>query len=275
MNNYEKLGIDPGSSEEQIKAAWKKLVKQNHPDLHPDDPDATERVAKINAAYDALLKGDTGEEEFEVPNEDTIYEFYRANGRGGFAFSQGFRSFGNANVSAVVRIELKDLIAGKEIDVFYNCPCVAPDGSRIIEHRNKKIKIDCDTPVDRPLVFKGEGVNIHSNFPPGDLHVNLIVHGDDEHQINGVDIHMARELSLVDAVVGTDFIISTMDNKKIKITVPPGTQSGTMFKVTGKGFKLTHGRADMFVHAKVNIPEITDSNAAEQFKSAMAKIGLI
>src|SRR5678816_952236 len=55
------LGIEPGASPTQIKAAWRRLARANHPDLTGDDPAAsrlaTRRMAEINDAYAVLTRG--------------------------------------------------------------------------------------------------------------------------------------------------------------------------------------------------------------------------
>lgn len=60
MNPYEVLGISPGASQEEIKSAYRKLVKQYHPDQFSDNPLqnlAQEKLAEINEAYNMLSNG--------------------------------------------------------------------------------------------------------------------------------------------------------------------------------------------------------------------------
>lgn len=60
MNPYEVLGVKPGASQEEIKSAYRKLVKQYHPDQYVDNPLkdlAQEKLAEINKAYDMLKNG--------------------------------------------------------------------------------------------------------------------------------------------------------------------------------------------------------------------------
>lgn len=57
---YSVLGVSPGSSEDEIKSAYRRLAKQYHPDLHPNDPGAAARMNEINAAYEQLKNGQTG-----------------------------------------------------------------------------------------------------------------------------------------------------------------------------------------------------------------------
>lgn len=51
---YEVLGISPGATKEEIKKAYRKKAKQYHPDLHPGDEQAAEKMNEINIAYDRL-----------------------------------------------------------------------------------------------------------------------------------------------------------------------------------------------------------------------------
>ncbi|MGL4772389.1 MAG: J domain-containing protein [Clostridium sp.] len=63
MNPYEVLGVKPGASQEEIKSAYRKLVKQYHPDKYVDNPLqelAKEKMAEINEAYNMLSSNNNG-----------------------------------------------------------------------------------------------------------------------------------------------------------------------------------------------------------------------
>lgn len=51
---YRVLGVSSGASEEEVKAAYRHLAKKYHPDLHPDDPEAAQKMNEINAAYEQI-----------------------------------------------------------------------------------------------------------------------------------------------------------------------------------------------------------------------------
>jgi len=51
---YKVLGISPNASQDEIKKAYRQLAKKYHPDLHPNDPNANQRMNEINEAYDML-----------------------------------------------------------------------------------------------------------------------------------------------------------------------------------------------------------------------------
>lgn len=52
---YKVLGVPQGASQDEIKKAYRKKAKECHPDLHPDDPSAPQRMKEVNEAYDMLM----------------------------------------------------------------------------------------------------------------------------------------------------------------------------------------------------------------------------
>ncbi len=52
---YQVLGVSPGASQEEIKRAYRQKAKECHPDLHPDDPNANQKMNEVNEAYDLLM----------------------------------------------------------------------------------------------------------------------------------------------------------------------------------------------------------------------------
>ena len=66
---YEVLGIQRGATDDEIKKAYRAKCKRWHPDLNPNDPTAEEHFKEVQAAYDAITKGDTRSEERRVGKE--------------------------------------------------------------------------------------------------------------------------------------------------------------------------------------------------------------
>ena len=56
---YSVLGVTESADDAEIKSAYRRLTKQYHPDLHPDDPSCAEKMSEINAAYDLIKDADS------------------------------------------------------------------------------------------------------------------------------------------------------------------------------------------------------------------------
>ena len=100
MNPYDVLGVKPGASQEEIKSAYRKLVKQYHPDQYGDNPLkdlAQEKLAEINKAYDMLKNGG-----------DTSYN----------SSSNGYNaSYNSYNSNTAIYAEIRSLIQMRNITV--------------------------------------------------------------------------------------------------------------------------------------------------------------
>ena len=98
---YEVLGIQRGASDEEIKKAYRAKCKRWHPDLNPNDPTAEEHFKEVQAAYDAITKGETGPQMGGNPYGQQSYGGYQQQsygqqnyGFGGFDGFEGFDPFG-------------------------------------------------------------------------------------------------------------------------------------------------------------------------------------
>ena len=98
---YEVLGIQRGASDEEIKKAYRAKCKRWHPDLNPNDPTAEEHFKEVQAAYDAITKGETGPQMGGSPYGQQSYggyqqQSYGQQNYGGFGFDgfEGFDPFG-------------------------------------------------------------------------------------------------------------------------------------------------------------------------------------
>ena len=77
---------------------------------------------------------------------------------------------------------------------------------------------------------------------------------DDFFSRSGTDIKCEAEIGFVQAALGCKIKIRTIDNSRVEMEIPPGTHSGTVFRLKGLGLKNYRGRGDQLVAIKVMIP---------------------
>ena len=89
---YEVLGVQKGCSEDDIKKAYRRLAKQYHPDLNPDDPTAEEKFKEVGEAYEVLSNADKRAryDQYGFAGVDPSYGAGQGAGAGGFGGASGF-----------------------------------------------------------------------------------------------------------------------------------------------------------------------------------------
>ena len=121
-NYYEILGVDKSATQAEIKSAYRKLVKQYHPDLHPNDPEAAAKFKEINEANEVLSdeqKRAAYDYQLEHPGAGNFGGGFSGQGFGGFGdfsdiFSDLFSGFGGGGASSSRTAEKE---RGKDITI--------------------------------------------------------------------------------------------------------------------------------------------------------------
>jgi molecular chaperone DnaJ len=97
----------------------------------------------------------------------------------------------------------------------------------------------------------------HNNGASGDLIVVLHVAPHRYYERDGIDLYCAVPVAMAQAALGAELTIKSLDDKKIKIKIPAGTQHGKMLRVKGEGVPL-HGstrKGDLYLKILIKIPE--------------------
>jgi molecular chaperone DnaJ len=165
-------------------------------------------------------------------------------GRGQIRYQQGFFSIARTCTSCGG--------AGQVI----NDPCPKCKGEgRVVKQRTLEVKVPAGVEEGMRMRYAGQGEPGFFGGPSGDLYVVLHVKEHAFFERDGHHLHCSIPVSFSQAALGAEIEIPTLEGTH-KLKVPEGTQSGTVFKVRGKGIPVLngHGKGDLVVEVKVQVP---------------------
>jgi molecular chaperone DnaJ len=160
---------------------------------------------------------------------------------------------------------------GKTIET----PCPECRGSgRVRKTRKIDVKIPAGVESGSRLRISGEGEAGLRGGSPGDLYIYIYVKKHPEFERQGDDIYSEVKISMAQATLGTNIMVSTLDGK-VELKIPEGTQYGTSFRLRGRG--VTHlrgqGRGDHYVKVKISTPTRLTGEQRELFKKLALSFG--
>jgi molecular chaperone DnaJ len=135
-------------------------------------------------------------------------------------------------------------------------PCSTCGGAgQVARERELTLKIPAGVDTGSRLRRPGEGEAGLRGGPPGDLYVVLSVKPHKTFRREGEDIYLELPITFPQAALGTDVEVPTIDGVE-RISIPEGTQTGTIVKLRGKGVPRLHGggRGDELVVVNVVTP---------------------
>ena len=285
---YKILGVSRDAKLTEIRAAYRKLAKQYHPDVSKEK-DAEEKYKEINEAYEVLKdpekrqKYDTlgmnwqSGQDFTPPPGWQHVEF--GGDMGGFSdffqtiFGGGGRNFGgfqdifsNASsfhnpaqkdIEVSVTLSLKDVIKGGVHNFAFN-------GS----NGKKDIKVNLPQGITEGTKIKLPG----QADGGGDIYVTVHIEPDRFFEVNGYDLISEINIPVFDAVLGKNITVKTLDGE-VTVKMPAGMQNGQQLRIKGKGMPKRDGtNGDLYVKIKINIPKRLTSKQKDLWQE-LAKLG--
>lgn len=166
-----------------------------------------------------------------------------------------------------------DKCGGKGTIVKDPCPHCKGKGT-VRKHRNIKLNIPAGVDTGNIIPMRGQGEAGTNGGPAGDLYVNIRVAPSSKFKREGFDIYLDTHISFAKATLGTSLKVLTIDGE-VKYDVPQGTQSGTVFRLRGKGVTKVngHGRGDQYVNVIVDIPKSLNQKQKEALYKFMEASG--
>lgn len=157
---------------------------------------------------------------------------------------------------------------GEGTTISNKCTSCKGEG-RVYGEETVHIEIPAGVQEGIQLSMSGKGNAGERGGPAGDLIILIEVENHPELQREGLNVVYDLHISFTDAVFGTQLEVPTIDGKA-KIKIPPGTQSGKIFRLKGKGFPAinSYERGDEMIHVNVWTPQ----NVSSEEKAALEKL---
>ena len=254
---YEILGVGESATADEIKKAYRRIAKENHPDKNPGDKAAEERFKAATEAYDTLSDQE----------KRTKYDRLRklgGVGDGGFGFGFRPRTTSSPGTESGGSFDddyadfMRNFGTRTQRERYSNQPEGGSGFSGGLEDLlgnlfgggkkssgKQPVESDEPQPTDDPF-FKRKGNNAY------------------------VDLN----LNIAQAILGSKVRVRTPSGKKVTVKIPAGTEGEKVLRVSGMGYQSMAGTGDLFIRLHLVMPKNLSEEEQEAVKEAMEKLGL-
>jgi DnaJ-class molecular chaperone len=293
---YKILGVAEDADQDAIKKAYRKLAKENHPDVTGGDKKKTERFKEINEAY-GVLGDEKKRKEYDRLKHAPMGADGMPQGFDPDAFAQAFGGAGGPGGFRGGRVTVNggefdlgeifsSLFGGGAGNPWAGRGAPAGRGARgatrgpdmvgrleitfreaaLGTRRTIRTGTGAGTTVDVQvppgvetggrLRLPGQGGRGEKGGPAGDLHLEVVVTPDPHLRREDDDVVLDLPLTIAEAALGTKVEVPTVDGP-VRVTVPSGTSSGAKLRLRGKGIKHPDGsRGDQICYIQIVVPKI-------------------
>jgi molecular chaperone DnaJ len=292
-------------SDAELKKAYRKLARKYHPDSNPGDAASEAMFKEISEAhsvlsdpeqrkeYDAIRAMGSGarftapggpgaaggfEDVFGTmfggPGGRTSYTFQQGGGDyddllgglfGGGRFGQpsgGYRGFGGPTKG-------RDVVASTTLDFV-----TATKGDQITletsDGRPITVRIPAGVADGQKIRLRGKGHPSPDGGEPGDIVLTVKVRKHPVFEREGLNLRVTVPVTIAEAALGATIQVPTLGGDPVKLRVAPGTPSGRVLRVKGRGVETSKGTGDLLAEVQVAVPSHLSKDAEEKLREFSA-----
>jgi DnaJ-class molecular chaperone len=224
-SHYATLGLDRQCTLAQIRAAYRVLARQHHPDLNPHSPLALQRTQELNAAYETLSDPDRRQAhdlELDAPKKS-------APARRDAKIQR--------HLSLDVNLRLTDFLHGATREIRINDPA-NPDG-----HETYSLIVPPETAPGTRFRLPREGA-----FAGGYVQVRVKAQPSFQFKVRGSDVRCDLKIKPARAAQGGTEMIRGLTGAMLRVPIPKGVGRHQIIRLEGQGLpKSRSGRGDLLV----------------------------
>ena len=290
---YKTLGVSKNATAEEIKKAYRKAARENHPDAGGDE----EKFKDINEAYEVLSDekkrkiydqygtADQNQIPFSwggpggasISFEDLfggvsgwgdILERLRNGegafgtewdfgGQGGYAYGSQPRPRKGQDTTLELQVTFDEAFKGTAKRVTVRIP--GRDGSTTLD-----VKVPAGANDGDRQRFRGQGVPGQNGGAAGDLIITMRIAPHPQFSRKGADVLTTATVDMAHAALGDSIVVDAPDGTKVRVKVPAGTQSGTVLSLKGKGAPRVKGVGNGDLKVTIEVPVPKDLNEGQR-----------
>ena len=271
---YKILGVTKGVSDADLKKAYRKLAKANHPDLHPGDQAAESRFKDISEAYD-VLSDVTERREYDAVRAMGGGARFQAGGRGsqGGGFEDVFSNFfggggfpsGGFGGGGFAPQRGQDLTTSSSVDFIDSI-----HGTNVkltVSGKPVTLKVPAGIQDGQKLKLKGKGQPSPNGGQAGDLVVTIKVRPHPVFTRDGDNVRVVVPVTFSEAVLGAVISVPVLGGEPVKLKVAPGTPNGRTLRVKGKGVQHESHQGDLLASVDILVPNRISKKAEEALRA--------
>ncbi|WP_417555267.1 DnaJ C-terminal domain-containing protein [Microbacterium sp.] len=287
---YKTLGVSKDVSDAELKKTYRKLARKYHPDSNPGDAKAEAKFKEISEAYSVLSDAEQRREYDEIRAMGSGARFTAPGSGGAGGFEDVFSRFGQGGQSA----NFDDIFSmftqgggssfggGRFGQQGYGAPrkgadvtarttldfATAAKGDTITlqsgEGKPFKIKVPAGVADGQKIRLRGRGRPSPDGGEPGDIVVQVTVRPHPVFTRDGLNLRLTVPVTFTEATLGATIEVPTLGGDTVKLRVAPGTPSGRVLRVKGRGIvSAKKGTGDLLAELQVAVPAHLDAAARE------------
>ncbi len=300
---YAVLGVAKDVSEADLKKTYRKLARQYHPDSNAGDATAEARFKEISEAYSVLSDAEQRREYDQIRTlggagarftaggagpsganfEDIFGDLFQGRGRsfrpgggggdfedilGGMFGGGAYRGAGGfrpgpsrgRDYTASTTLDFRTAVVGDTVRLQ------GPEGKPIT------VKIPAGVADGQKIKLRGKGEPSPDGGESGDLVLTVTVRPDPVFSRDGLNLRVEVPVTFAEAALGATIEVPTLQGDRVKVKVAPGTPSGRVLRVKGRGVETTKGTGDLLVELQVAVPSHLSGDAKARLEDFVAAL---
>lgn len=288
---YKVLGVARDASAEDIRKAFRKFARKNHPDVSKD-PDASEKFKDANEAYEVLKDPErraaydqlgrdpqSTQGHYQPPpdweggfqfsggdpdGQEAFSDFFETLFRRGGGPTAGMRSGRGADSHGRIEISIEDAYQGAVHDLGLRAPVLGPDGTVSLQDRTISVRVPKGVAEGQHIRLSGQGAPSYGSGPAGDLFLEVTFAPHPIYRPDGKDLYLDLPITPWEAALGGKVVMPTPVGK-VDLRIPKNARSGMKLRLKGKGLPGTPV-GDIYAMLKIVNPDASSAEARAFFE---------